>query len=285
MPCSAAPRPTWATLALAPLALLTACGGGVGQVEVTAWAEETVIEGIATDDGWQVDFDHWVTGFGEIVLSSVDKGDAVAEAEGPWVADWAQAGALLPVTTIDEVPADRHDFGFSTHVVLSSSTPVNDVPADVLEVMLNEGYAQHIAGVATKGDQSVAFSWGFPTAVSYGPCANGQDGTDGVAVNEDEATEAQIWFHADHLLWDQLGTEEAGLAFDAIAAADADGDGTVTTDELEAVDVVAAGYETAGVDVADLFDFITFSVSQMAHLNGGGGCTARGYEGGHDHDH
>ena len=55
-------------------------------------------------------------------------------------------------------------------------------------------------------------------------------------------------------------------------------------DELAAVDVIAAGYETAGVDVTNLAEFITFSVSQMAHLNGGGGCTARGGEA-HDHAH
>lgn len=279
------PRPAPRALLSALLLPLAACGAGSGEVEVKAWAEDTVIEGITTDDGWQVSFDHWVTGFGELTLTSVDKGDAVAEAEGPWVADWAQADALVAVETLTDVPADRHDVGFSTHVVLSSSKPVNNVPADVLEVMLSEGYVHHIAGSATKGEATVRFAWGFAEAVTYGPCTNGADGTDGVAVSDGESTALELWFHADHLLWDQLGTEEAGLAFDAIADADADADGAVSAAELEAVDLVTAGYETAGVDVADLYDFINFSVAQMAHLNGGGGCTARGYDGGHDHDH
>ena len=266
----------------AAVVLCAGCRGQVGTVALSAWAEDTVAEGITTDDGWQVSFDHWVTGFGELTLSSVDKGDVLVEVEGPWVADWAQADALVAVDTVPDVPADRHDLGFSTHPVVSSSAPINGVPSAVLEQMVAEGLVHHIAGAATKDAYSVSFAWGFDQAVTYGPCTNGADGTAGIAVSADATTAAELWFHADHLLWDRLGTEEAGLAFDAIAAADADADGTVTEAELEAVDVITAGYETTGVDVDNLHDFIGFSIAQMAHLNGGGGCTARGYAA-HDH--
>jgi hypothetical protein len=269
-------------LGLAPALLLAACGGGSGAVKVTAWAEDTVIEGMETDDGWAVSFDHWVTGLGELHLDGVDKGETVAEVEGPWVADWAAAPSLLELSVIEDLPAERYDFGFMTHPIIAESDPLTAIPDGVLETMLAEGYVHHIAGSATKGGATLRFAWGFDAAVDYERCTNGEDGTSGVAVPDSGEVEAQIWLHADHLLWDQLGTEEAGLAFDGIAAADADGDLTITAEELAAVDLVSAGYETAGVDVDNLYEFITFSVSQMAHLNGGGGCTARGGEA-HEH--
>lgn len=271
-------------LALLIGGLAAGCGGGSGAVQVSAWAEDTVIEGMETDDGWSVSFDHWVTGLGELHLDGVDKGETVAEVEGPWVADWAAAPELIDLSLIEDVPAERHDFGFVIHPVTAESKAVTAIPEGVLEVMEAEGYVHHIAGSATKDGATYTFSWGFDAVVELERCTNGEDGTSGVAVPDGGEVEAQIWLHADHLLWDQLGTEEAALAFGGIAAADADGDLQISKEELVAVDVVSAGFETAGVEVDTLYEFISFSVSQMAHLNGGGGCTARGGEA-HDHDH
>lgn len=263
---------------------LAGCGGGTGAVQVSAWAEDTVIEGMQTDDGWAISFDHWVTGLGELHLEGVDKGETVAEVEGPYVADWAAAPALIDLSLIEDLPAERYDFGFAIHPITAQSEAVTAIPDGVLELMQAEGYVHHIAGSATKGGATYTFAWGIDAEVELERCTNGEDGTSGVAVPDGGEVEAQIWLHADHLLWDQLGTEEAGLAFDGLAAADANGDLDLSFDELAAVDVIAAGYETAGVDVTNLAEFITFSVSQMAHLNGGGGCTARGGEA-HDHAH
>lgn len=275
-------HPVQLPLGLAPALLLAACGGGTGAVQVSAWAEDTVIEGMETDDGWAISFDHWVTGLGELHLDGVDKGETVAEVEGPWVADWAAAPELIDLSLIEDLPAERYDFGFVIHPITAESDLLTPIPDGVLETMLAEGYVHHIAGSATKDGATLRFAWGFDAVVDYERCTNGEDGTSGVAVPDGGEVEAQIWLHADHLLWDQLGTEEASLAFDGIAAADADGDLNITAEELAAVDLASAGYETAGVDVDNLYEFITFSVSQMAHLNGGGGCTARGGEA-HEH--
>jgi hypothetical protein len=256
-------------------ALASGCSGGTGVIYVSTWAEDTVVEGMTTDDGWDVQFESWVTTFGAVNLSNPDDDQVLVTETGPWIADWAASSTLIPMIAIETNAGERQRFGFTIVPMDAEPTAIVPVDAEIQSAMMEAGWSHHIVGTASNGTEELSFAWGFPLSVDYSACINGEDGTDGVTVDKEGSTAAQIWLHADHLLWSRLGTEEAELAFAALAAADADVDGEITTEELAAVDVVDAGYETGGVDVTNLYDFIAFSIAQMAHLNGGGTCTAR----------
>jgi hypothetical protein len=61
-----------------------------------------------------------------------------------------------------------------------------------------------------------------------------------------------------------------------VLAADADVDGTVTLDELGAVDVAALGYQVGGrSDVRTLRDHVAALAGTLLHLDGATECLAR----------
>jgi hypothetical protein len=267
--------------ALPLLALsLSACAEPTGHLVIRGWAEDAVPDGFAAEDtdGWAVTFDHWYTAFHNINLRDQDSGDELWSSGESLVADWKviTSPALLGAT---DVAAGRHDFGFRIGTpVAGTSNLVGGIPGSVASDMTTNGWSHLVIGSATNGVDTKTFQLGFGLDVSYESCENGYDGSAGVIVNKNDETFADIYVHADHLLWDQLGTEEASLAFQAWADADADADGAITQAELEAVDLATIGYEAAGIDVTNLWEFVSFSVAIMAHLNGEGECVARGFE-------
>ena len=100
-----------------------------------------------------------------------------------------------------------------------------------------------------------------------------------VAVPTSGTASLQVTFHGDHLYYDDLENPEARTRFDAIAAADADGDHNVTLDELGAVQLTSlpmTQYNAGPVpNVRTLRDFVTYLVSTVGHFNGEGHCQER----------
>ena len=254
--------------------LLLACSSQTAELEVYAWAEATPIDGFAADemnDGWTVSFDHWYSGVSDVQLADPDTEDQTALDDTVYVADWTLTPEPALVTVLSAA-SDRHKFSFALDVP-TDATPITDVDdADVAEMTANN-WAHYVIGSASKDGQEIQFAWGFLNAADYAFCVNGADNTDGVVV--DGTNVADIYIHADHIFWDELGTEEAELSFQAIADADADGNGEVSIEELAATSIIDIGYETTGVSVDNLYDFIAFSIAQGGHLNGEGICTVR----------
>lgn len=252
---------------------LVGCGApSDGTVEVAAWGEDEVTEGFGADetDGWDLSFDHWYVGLGDVTLSSVDTDDVVVTG-GSAVLDLVGLDGPSSIATLT-APGERHRFGFSTRV--PEGADIVD-ESDVADLMAADGAVHWLQGSATDGTTTVTFDWTFGDEVDYTGCENGDDASDGIAVSSDETVSAEITLHTDHLLWTQLGTEQAALGFAALAAADADEDGEVTVAELQAVDPIDVGYETSGISLDSLHAFLGYSITQMAHLNGDGLCTAR----------
>lgn len=258
-----------------PLLLVAACGSTTGDLLPRVWAEETVTDGFAAadTDGWEVSFDSWITTIGGVTLTDPADGAAIASDDGLYAVEWKGAAEPIALTALS-APAGRSQFGF---IIAPATDAVTNLGADADAVaeMVDAGWSHLVSGQGTKDGVTKTFHLGFDLDLAYENCENGADGSEGVVINAGETTQADVYVHADHMLWDQLGTEEAALAFQAWADADADADGVITADELAAVDIATIGYEATGIDVANLWEFVAFSMSIMGHLNGEGECLAR----------
>ena len=122
------------------------------------------------------------------------------------------------------------------------------------------------------------YAWGFTGRTDFSGC---HDATNlaVVAVPTSGTASLQVTIHGDHLYYDDLENPEARTRFDAIAAADADGDHNVTLDELGAVQLTSlpmTQYNAGPVpNVRTLRDFVTYLVSTVGHFNGEGHCQER----------
>lgn len=170
-----------------------------------------------------------------------------------------------------------------------------------------EGTATRAADTASPFDGyptkvSFQLAWGRQTGQIN--CSNPDNGNDeeknrGVQPRQDGPQRAVITIHTEHLFYDKLNVEAPNLRFDPIAArARRTGDGAaVTLDDLAGANVVkltgsdgkevpdrgnlpgyqpragALSYDPNGTPgVATLKDFLVYSASSMAHLNGEGLC-------------
>ena len=236
----ALPTPTHAPrlALLAALTCLSSCTGE-GEVEVRVWGEDFIELGIPADelaDGWAVEFTRF-----EVELSEVNV--AGVSFDEPATFDLAEAsegrGQLVGRSTTDAGEFDDGRF----------------VLAEVI-----------VEGQANKDGVSKQFVWAFPTAVRYSSC----DTTTNIEIGG--VGEFQVTVHADHLFYDSLASEEPALRFEALAAADDDGDadGIVTQAELEAAGLGA--YDPGNLDVANLWAFLVAQAQTMGHVDGEGHC-------------
>ncbi len=157
-------------------------------------------------------------------------------------------------------------------------------------MMRERGYSYWVEGMAVKGGVGVyTFRMGFPVDARMVDCVNGVDGTLGIVVPESSVAEAEVTIHAEHMFYDRLGTHRGvELRFDAFAAS-ADAERVITPEglagqrlldlrgpdggELKDGEGRPVVYEPGAYTVRTLQEFVTRSVVDQAHLNGGGVCT------------
>ena len=223
-------------------------GCGSGDWVVTTWGEEYIEQGIpdsAFDDGCSLVYDTFDITLTEAALLDGD-GEVAGEIEGTQVFHMTTIGVQDVGTAA--VPA--------THYATARFTIAPD-----------GGDAVAVAGNLTCGGATVAFDWAFDTDTTY-LCepealtipAGGEQGT-------------ELTIHGDHLFYDGLENADALLRGEAILAADADGDGEVTLDELDAVDVASLGYQVGQYsEEATLGDFVSFLTRTLGHVDGEGHC-------------
>lgn len=217
------------------------CGGeGAGTVAASAYGEAFIEAGIpaeAVGDGWSVAFDRFVVDVGDVTVGGVP-----VPVSGPVDLTEASEGRGHPLGTA-RVPAGAHS-------------------ASRFELRRID-----VAGRATRGARTIAFVWQFDRPVAYANCETT------TSVPTDGAASFEITVHADHLLYDSLVADSPGLVFDPLAAADANDDGTLTREELEAHDIgpLDPGSE-GGVD--DLWTWLEAQVATLGHVDGEGHCDA-----------
>lgn len=244
---------------------------GSGTLKVEIWGEDFIETGIPAGefaDGWGVVFDRFLVNVGGLAVAEEGRAPVIEE-PGFRVFDLvAMDGPLTVVQAV--VPAGAYvHASYAIAPATSASVAANAAPAD-LQRMVAGGLSVLVEGRATKDAQTVAFSWGFTTATTYDPCHSGGEVADGGVAT------VQVTIHGDHLFYDDAVSEEPSLRFADLALADADGDGTLTADEMSAYGILALDhYGVGSLDIDNLWEFVSHMTSTLGHIDGEGHCETR----------
>ena len=259
---------------MALLVSLTACssgGPGTGTLRVTVYGEEFIEDGITAEvfvDGWAVTFDTFLIAVEGISVARDASAAPILEIVKQTVFDLTQASDGQG-HFIHELPGvDAGAYGNVDYQVAPARAGAlaGNASSEQVDVMIQSGWSIYLEGTASKGEDEVAFQWGFETTTSYEDC----ESTAVVEPNETGVVELTI--HADHLFYDSLVLPDPGVAFDIIASAD-DGDGNVTAEELAAVDIsTRADYQVGSVDITFLWDYVAAQTHTLGHIDGEGHC-------------
>ncbi|MCA9545801.1 MAG: hypothetical protein KC613_15460 [Myxococcales bacterium] len=228
---------------------------------LTVYGEAFVEEGIpaAETDGWAVTFREFLVcvhdpgAVGGPALSGAQVFDLTQASGGE-----GHAAGALPGGPFSQV---------RWRVAPCAGGVAGNASAAQVQAMNAGGYALWVAGEATKGAETKTFAWGFDTDTTYGPCATAPTETA-------EGVRSMLTVHADHLLYDDLVSETPNVAFQALADADADGDGAITPAELAAIDITGFARYQVGSNTAitDLWAFLEAQSRTVGHIDGEGHC-------------
>ena len=258
--------------------LLNGCVGA-GNVAFTTWGEEYIEDAIPSaefEDGWQIKFSKFNVVIQDIKVAS-SKGGMGSSMSGQKVFDLTKKGPV-DVVKFEKLPADRwNEVSYAIAPASGSATAGNADAADVTK-MNTDKLSLHVIASATKGSITKTFDWAFTTKTGYVDCESAEGGK-GVVIPTGSTATVQLTIHGDHLFYDDLQSPDAKLRFDAIAAADANSDGTVTLEELAAVSLTTlplTQYGTGGAaQVKNLRDFVTSLSRTVGHYQGEGECTQK----------
>lgn len=255
--------------------------GGSGTATFSIWGEEFVEDEIPADefaDGWSVEFDRFLVHVGGVYVR--DRAGMRSELEGSWLVDLKQPGPH-ELGSLELTSKAWPHVGYAVRPVTSTTLVHDSATEDQLASMEKGGFSVHVSGLATKGDVTKTFSWGFTNATAYDDCVSDIDGREvaGIVVANGGDETVQLTIHGDHLFYDDLASEDAVPRFAPIAAAD--DDGLVTLEELDAVSLVEIDAGTYGTGSAshvnDLGGFVRALTRSIGHFRGEGHCveTAR----------
>lgn len=277
---------------LACLGLVGLCGcTGTGGVTFTTYGEDYIEREIpaATGDeagfvdGWTVRYEKFLVVLGEVKVAN-RQGEVAAEQPKQKVFNLHKPGPV-EVERFTNLPSEEWD-----EVSYAIAPPATDAAAgnasdSDVQWMKQNSFALYVEGVATKGEVTKRFQWGFRENTLLEHCESPDVGR-GVTVPSGGEETVQLTMHGDHLFFDDLQSPEAKMRFDALAAADrmgsedsAGADGVVSLEELAAVDLTelpADRYGTGGAaNVRNLHDFVRALVRTVGHYRGEGECAPR----------
>ncbi len=254
-------------------------GDGSGTATFTAWGEEYIEEGIPADvfeDGWSVKFDSFLISLtGISVHDDAGKG---SELEGNWLLDLTQPGPH-EIGSFDLAAKAWPLVGYAVKPVTSKTEVHESATDDDLVLMQDGGYSVYVSGTATDGTDTKTFAWGFTNGTEYSDCVAEIDGKEleGLIVANGGDEKVELTIHGDHFFYDDLASFDAVPRFAAMAAADADADGEVTLEELDAVPLVEIEEGTYGTGSAshvdDLGAFVRALTRTIGHYRGEGHCS------------
>jgi hypothetical protein len=222
-----------------------------GRLDVRVAADDAVLSGFSTADGWRIEFDGFLMALGEVELDG-DDCSAYNETDYLRLVNLRVAGPQT-LSTAYALGACELDFRVDTpadDVVLGTGV----TPADVARFRTagSDSFAQDsgvvvwVAGRAHKGAIEKSFDWAFRRGVQYERC--GETAGSQLSLKSDDAQAVELVVGGKTLFADGLELEAAELAFAPFAAADdqGDGDGRVTLAELERAPLGRhrSGYET-----------------------------------------
>jgi hypothetical protein len=275
---------------------------GSGSLTVVATGEDGAKDGFPfEEDGEAVTFaDDWTVSFSKVLVSlgnislKGDDGNVALSSDEHYLVDLHQGDPELG--SFEGLGARRWErLSYEVLPAAGGMKNLSGAASADVEAMVDGGYNYWLEGTAEKGAASFTFAWGLKNPTSNANCTNGSDDTQGIVIKDNATTEAELTFHFDHLFWSTLGTEEADLRFEAVAAAGRD-DGDISWEDLEAQPLASLVgldgeqlvdeegkpivYNPGSVRLAsqNLASFILASASSMGHLNGEGLCTVSALE-------
>lgn len=274
------------TMLAAAVAALGCGDAGSGTVTVSIWGEEFIRDMIPPvmgtnagfENGWTVRYSKFLVNVGDVRMAT-SAGAVGGTLANYRVYDLHTISGPTAIGTFTSVPAVRYDdVSYVIAPTDANATAGNATAAD-LAMMQSNHYAVYLEATASKpGVADVRYAWGFTGRTDFSGCHDAAN-LAGVAVPTSGTATLQVTVHGDHLYYDDLENPEARTRFDAIAAADANGDHTVTLDELGMVQLTSlpmTQYNAGPVpNVRTLRDFVTYLVSTVGHFNGEGHCQER----------
>jgi hypothetical protein len=213
------------------------CGDSATELEIRAYGEyvEAGIPAEVFADGWTVEFSRF-----ELTLQTI-----------------SIAGEMRPDPEPVELTSPSDGQGQLVDIFELAPGTYTDA-AFAVELM-------QIEGSASKDGISKSFAWTFPLIVYYVECETSTE------VPEGEVGQLQITVHAENLFHDSLVAEQPAVRFDALAAADTDGDDVITMQELSAAGL--GSYENENPDVLDLAAYLQIAATTMIRVDGDARCT------------
>lgn len=261
--------------------------GGTGTAKFTTWGEEYIEQGIPSDpgdgsgfiDGWRVKYGKFLVNFQNITVADAS-GTLGNALQGSRLFDNTAPG-VKSIVDFEDLPAKAwSEVSYEIAPVTADSELGDSATEGDKELMLAGGYSIYVEGVATKGQVTKSYAWGFPLGTRYERCHSEQDGRDesGIVITKHASLNVELTTHGDHLYYDRLQaspdpTVLTSLRFDAIAEADRDADGEVTLEELNAALLDVRRYNPSGLGAATLGAFVTSLARTVGHFRGEGECT------------
>ena len=282
-----------ASVSLLTVLLGVGCGeDGPGTEKFTTWGEEYIMDRIPPDekgdngfiDGWTLKYEKFLVAFHGIAVAD-DKGETAATMAGSRLVDNTKMGKK-DLVTFSNIPSKAWNrVSYQIKPALADSELVAAEAAD-RDMMVGKGYSIYVSGSATKPDASgktitKTFHWGFSTATQYKECqqpAESGQAIQGVVVTAGGTDISELTTHGDHLYYDRLMASDdpavkTSLRFDEKAAADANDDGEITLEELNATPIDVRKYDPSGLPAPNLGAFMTALARTIGHFRGEGECT------------
>lgn len=230
-----------------------------GSVTFTVSASPAVANGVVTADGWSVQFERVLMSMGNTVLGAgcVD----YAEARYDRVVDVKKNPEPQKVSILHGLGECDVRFRISSpnaDAVLGKDITEDEksalrIPATDYWVR-NAGTSVAIFGSASREGVTKRFQMVFRPRLRYARCTTPeQDGGQALTLIENVDQFFDIAIEAEAILRDDVDAKAASLRFDPFAAADRDGDGTITLDELRTVPIAAI--RDAGPFEAGTYEF------------------------------